>query len=321
MSHHGKLCILAAYHEMGVVAFECLLRHGWEIALVYTHADDPNENVWWRSVAALARENRIEVETVSINDPSQVERIRSLDPDYLFSVYYRTIVRDEVLSLFPKGAYNLHGSLLPRYRGRAPVNWAVLEGEVETGVTLHHMTSKPDSGDIVDQEWVPIEDDDTALQVYQKMCEASVNVWDRCLDWFERGKAPRFPQDLTKGFYRGARRPEDGKIDFSWSAKRCFDLIRAVTHPYPGAFGLAGNRAFTIWWAKPVASLPSARRAEPGTVLLEAGTPHVACGEGFLRLEKVAPPGEAEMEAAEASRRGLLPEGLRFEAGTHAPRT
>lgn len=315
MSQGGKLCILAAYHEMGAVALESILRHGWEVALVYTHEDDPNENVWFRSVAEMAQENGIEVETADPSAPGQAERIRSLEPDYLFSVYYRKMIRPEVLSLFPKGAYNLHGSLLPKYRGRAPVNWAVLEGEVETGVTLHHMVEKPDAGDVVDQEWVPIEDDETALQVYQKLCEASVNVWDRCLGWFERGKAPRFPQDLAKGSYRGGRKPEDGRIDFGGSAKRCFDLVRAVTTPYPGAFALAGQQRFYVWWAKPVAKLASGRTAPPGTLLLEAGVPHVACGEGFLRLESVQPPGATTMDGAAAAAAGHLPEGLRFAAG------
>jgi methionyl-tRNA formyltransferase len=316
MSAGGKLCVLAAYHEMGAVALECVLRHGWEVALVYTHADDPNENVWWRSVASLAGDNGIPVDTVDINDPAQAERIRAAEPDYLFSVYYRRLIRPGVLELFPKGAYNLHGSLLPKYRGRAPVNWAVIAGEVETGVTLHHMVAKADAGDVVDQEWVPIEDDDSALQVYQKMCEASINVWDRCLSWFDRGKAPRFPQDLAKGSYRGARRPEDGKIDFAWSAKRCFDLIRGVARPYPGAFGMAGQQKFLIWWATPAAKLASGRTAAPGTVLSESGVPHVACGEGFLRLEKVQPPGASEMDAPAAARAGHLPEGMRFQASS-----
>jgi methionyl-tRNA formyltransferase len=314
MSAGGKVCVLAAYHEMGAVALECVLRHGWEVALLYTHEDDPNENVWWRSVSALAADNGIPVETADINDPAQLERIRGLDADYLFSVYYRRLIANPVLEAFPKGAYNLHGSLLPHYRGRAPVNWAVIEGAVETGVTLHHMVAKADAGDIVDQEWVPIEDDDTAKLVYVKMCEASVNVWDRCLGWFDRGKAPRFPQELAKGSYRGARRPEDGRIDFAWPAKRCFDLVRGVTHPYPGAFGAAGQQKFLVWWGVAVAKLASERSAPAGTLLLEAGVPHVACGEGFLRLERVQPPGAAEMDGAAAARSGQLPEGMRFHA-------
>lgn len=314
MSASGKLCIVAAYHEMGYVGLETILKHGWEVAAVYTHEDNTNENIWWRSVADLARENNIPVEFANISDPAQAEKLKSYDADYLFSIYYRTLISDEVLKTFNDHAFNLHGSLLPKYRGRAPVNWVLIDGEIETGVTLHHMIQKADAGDIVDQEWVPIEDDETAQTLYTKMTDASVNVWDRCLGWFERGKAPRFAQDLTKGSYRGRRGPEDGKLDFAWSAKRCFNMIRGVTHPYPGAFAAAGQQKFTIWWAKPLLTIKSGRRAEPGTVLLENGTPVVVCGDGFLQIEKISPPGQSEMDGAAAARAGQLPEGMKFFA-------
>ncbi len=314
MSSGGKKVVLAAYHDMGTVGLECFLRHGWEIALVYTHEDPTDEPVWWRSVAELARENDIPVETADIASPEQIERLKSLEPDYLFSIYYRKLLPASVLSLFPQGAFNLHGSLLPKFRGRAPLNWAILEGEVESGVTLHHMVEKADAGDVVDQEWIPIDDEDSVREVHTKLLEASVNVWDRCLNWFERGKAPRLPQDHSQGFYRGRRTADDGRLDFAWSAKRCFDLVRAVTRPYPGAFGQAGERRFKIWWALPVDSLPSGRSAAPGAVLIESGVPHVACGEGFLRIETIEPPGASEMEGAAAARGGQLPEGLQFFA-------
>ena len=145
---------------------------------------------------------------------------------------------------------------------------------------------------------------------------------DRSLDWFERGNAPRFPQDLSKGSYCRQRTPDDGKIDFAWDARRCYNLIRAVTHPYPGAFATAGQQRFHVWWAQPVKSLPSGRSAEAGTVLLEKGAPHVACAQGFLRLERVAPPGAEEMDASAAAQRGLLPEGMKFfasSAGSKVP--
>ncbi|MBI3820022.1 MAG: formyltransferase [Planctomycetes bacterium] len=314
MSQSGKLCILAAYHEMGYVGLECILRHGWEVAAVYTHPDAPNENIWWRRIADYAKENNIPVEYADISDPAQFEKLKSYDADYLFSVYYRKMIAPAILEIFPKGAYNLHGSLLPHYRGRAPVNWVLVEGQIETGVTMHHMVAKPDAGDLVDQEWVPIEDDESASTLYQKLVDASVNVWDRCLGWFERGKAPRFTQDLTKGCYRGGRTPEDGKINFAWPAKRCFDLIRGVTHPYPGAFAMAGQQKYYIWWATPSASIKSGRRAPAGSVLLENGQPVVVCGDGYLRIDKIQPPGREEMDGAAAAKSGQLPEGLAFFA-------
>lgn len=313
MSVNGKLCVVAAYHEMGYAGLETILRHGWEVALVYTHKDQEGENIWWRSVAKLAEENNIPVEYKDLTDATEAERIRALDADYLFSIYYRKLIHPDILTIFPKGSLNLHGSLLPKYRGRAPVNWVLIEGEIETGVTLHYMIEKPDAGDIVDQEWVPIEDDESAETLYAKLVEASVNIWDRCLSWFERGKAPRFPQDLSKGSYRGGRKPEDGRIDFSWSSKRCFNMIRGVTHPYPGAFADAGQHRYIFWWAKPVSKTPGGRSAEPGTVLLENGLPFIACGDGFLQIEKLTPPGGKEMDGRSAAASGQLPEGMKFK--------
>jgi methionyl-tRNA formyltransferase len=314
MSASGRLCVVAAYHGIGHVGLETILRHGWEVALVYTHRDEPNETIWWNRVADLAEQHGIPVEFADINEPAQRERLKQLDPDYLFSIYYRKLIRKDILDLFPAGAYNLHGSLLPLYRGRAPLNWVLVNGEIETGVTLHHMVEKADAGDIVDQEWVPIEDDESAMSLYNKLMEATVNTFDRCLSWFERGKAPRIPQDLAKGSYFGARKPEDGRIDFSWHARRCFNLVRAVTKPWPGAFAEAGQHRTMIWWAKPLTSLKSGRKAPPGTVLIENGIPVVACGEGFLQLEKVSPPGQGEIEGAQAAASGAIPEGMQFFA-------
>lgn len=314
MSANGKLCIVAAYHEIGYVGLDTILRHGWEVALVYTHRDDPNEKVWWKSVAALAEEHQIPVEYTDINDPAQAERIKSIDPDYLFSIYYRKLINNNIISLFPQGAYNLHGSLLPLYRGRAPLNWVLVNGEIETGVTLHHMIEKADAGDIVDQEWVPIEDDESAMSLYTKLMEATVNTFDRCLSWFDRGKAPRMPQDLTRGSYYGARKPEDGRIDFAWNSRRCFNLVRAVSKPWPGAFAQAGQQKYMIWWAKPISNIKSGRKAAPGTVLIENGIPVIACGEGFLQLDRIEAPGFSEMGAADAAKKGAIPEGMKFFA-------
>lgn len=327
MSTGGKRVVFAGYGEFGCVALETVLRHGWEVALVYTHEDRPGENCWWRSLAELAAAQGIPVETADINDPPQAERMAGLEPDYLFSSYYRAMVKPQVLKLFPMGGWNLHGSLLPKYRGRAPLNWVLVEGEIETGVTLHEMVEKPDAGDIVDQEWVPVEDDETAYTLMVKMLEATVNVFDRTLQYFERGKVVRLPNEIEKGSYRGARTPEMGRIDFSWPAKRCFDLVRAVTHPWPGAYAQAGQHKHLIWWAKPVSALKSGRTASPGTVLLEDGIPHVACGQGFLKLERVAPAGlddgpvpkdptaQRGIDGKTAASRGLIPEGMQFFAG------
>jgi methionyl-tRNA formyltransferase len=149
----------------------------------------------------------------------------------------------EVLASASRGGYNMHGSLLPRYRGRVPVNWAILHGEHETGATLHRMEAKPDAGDIVDQMAVPILPDDVALDVFRKVTVAAELVLRRSLPSILEGTDPRIEQDLSRGSYFGGRRPEDGRIDWTMGARAIHDLVRAVAPPYPGAFtDLAGHR-------------------------------------------------------------------------------
>src|SRR5512146_1001898 len=148
--------VVFAYHNVGVRCLSVLLAQGLEVKLVVTHQDRPGENIWFDSVEALARKHALPVITPeNANEPSLLARIRALQPDFLFSFYYRNMLAPELLAAARRGAYNMHGSLLPKYRGRVPVNWAVIMGETETGATLHYMTEKPDNGDIVAQQAVP----------------------------------------------------------------------------------------------------------------------------------------------------------------------
>lgn len=236
--------VVFAYHDVGCRCLGVLLDRKIEVPLVVTHADDPKENLWFGSVAAFARARGIE--TVTPDDPNTAEfvaKVRALKPDFLFSFYYRSMLGHALLSIPARGAYNMHGSLLPKYRGRAPVNWAVLHGETQTGATLHEMVEKPDAGRIVDQEAVPILADDLAVEVFGKVTGAAERLLARSLPGLIDGSAVLRPQDLSQGSYFGGRKPEDGRIDWSQPAKGIHDLVRAVAPPYPGAFtGLEGGR-------------------------------------------------------------------------------
>jgi methionyl-tRNA formyltransferase len=227
--------VVFAYHDVGARCLGVLLEAGVEIALVVTHRDDPKENVWFASVAKLARNHGLSV----LEDPSEpeiLEKIAALQPDFIFSFYYRRMLPTSVLRLAKRGAFNMHGSLLPKYRGRAPVNWAIVMGETETGATLHEMVEKPDAGRIVDQEAVPIGPDDVAVEVFKRVTDAAEIALRRSIKDLVSGKATLTWQDLSKGSYFGGRKPEDGRIDWSKSAKQVHDLVRAVAPPYPGAF-------------------------------------------------------------------------------------
>lgn len=240
--------VVFAYHNVGVRCLATLLRHGIDVPLVVTHEDKPNETIWFESVAALAQRHNIRV--ITPDDPNTAEviaQVRAAQPDFLFSFYYRNMLQAPLLGIAPRGNYNMHGSLLPKYRGRVPVNWAVIHGETETGATLHAMTEKPDNGAIVAQEAVPIGADDTAQEVFNAVTGAAARALDRVLAALLAGTATHTPQDLTLGAYFKGRKPEDGRIDFAWGAQRIHNVVRALTHPYPGAFATAAGKHILLW--------------------------------------------------------------------------
>lgn len=273
--------VVLAYHEMGCVGIEALLDSGFEIAAVFTHADAAGENLWFRSVARLAAEKNLTVFAPDdINHPLWLQRIRQLEPEILFSFYYRKLVSQALLDVPRAACLNLHGSLLPKYRGCAPANWAILNGETRSGVTLHHMIRQPDAGDIVCQREVEIRPADTAATLNRKLAEAARPMLDEYLPLIRSGRAPRTPQDPAAATYFPRRKPADGAIDWTQSARQVANLIRAVTHPYPGAFTYVRSTRVLIWEAEAVASPPG---AAPGTVLSTEPF-EIACGHGALRV-------------------------------------
>ncbi len=229
--------VVFAYHDVGVNCLKALLHADIQIDLVVTHQDDPNENVWFGSVAKLCEEKNIAYLTPNANQLMDlVPQIQKLAPDYLFSFYYRHMIPTELLACAKIAALNMHGSLLPKYRGRAPVNWAILHGETETGATLHVMEAKPDAGDIVGQSAVSIGPNETATEVFGKVSQAAVTVMNQVLPELVQGYIPRKPNLLALGSYFGGRKPADGQILWQQTAKQVHDLVRAVAPPYPGAF-------------------------------------------------------------------------------------
>jgi len=275
-------CVVLAYHSMGCAAIGELLNAGFEIQAVFTHRDKAGENIWFDSVAEFAGSRGIPVYAPeNINHPVWINRIRAMAPDLIFSAYYRDIVKQEILDIPRCGAVNLHGSLLPKYRGRVPINWAIINGETETGVTLHYMTSRPDAGDIIDQEKVAISDDDTAKSLFLKAVDAAKVMLKRALPLLAAGKAPRKAQNEAEATTFGGRRPADGEIDWSKSATEVRNLVRAVTRPYPGAFSFLGDRKCFFWSVKVVAN-PAG--AAPGTVI-SADPLVIACGKDAVEVE------------------------------------
>jgi len=253
VTNRPRRAVVFAYHSVGVRALSALLALDMEVPLVLSHDDDPGENLWFDSVRDLC--DQAGIRCITPEDPNQhaqVEAVRSCAPDWIFSFYYRRMLGPELLSIPPRGAFNLHGSLLPCYRGRVPVNWAVLNGERETGMSLHRMVEKPDAGALVAQERVSILPNDTAHAVFQKLVCAGESLLLRTLPLMLAGKHEEIPLDLSAGSYFGGRRPEDGRIDWSRSAWEVHNLIRAVAPPYPGAFTeIDGKRLMVLgsWYS------------------------------------------------------------------------
>lgn len=270
-----------AYHNIGRLGIKALLRNGFEISAIFTHLDDPREMIWFDSVAELAASLGIPVFAPDdINHPMWVRKIKEFEPDILFSFYYRRMVGADILRIPPSGCLNLHGSLLPKYRGRCPINWVLVNGEEESGVTLHYMTPRPDDGDIVCQQKIAISHGDTALSLHGRMAKLSAEMLDEVLPLLKEGTALRNPQDHSKATYYGGRRPEDGEIDWNQTATEVRNLARAVTRPYPGAFSHQGNRKCFFWR---VTECPGGGQP-PGTVI-STDPLLVACGGSAVRVD------------------------------------
>ncbi|MDE2600003.1 MAG: formyltransferase [Rhodocyclaceae bacterium] len=277
----GKAAVVFAYHNVGVRCLQALLARGVDVKLVITHEDSPTENIWFGSVAEVARLNDIPCITpVDANDDATMAQIAAIAPDFIFSFYYRNMLKMPLLDLAGRGAYNMHGSLLPSYRGRVPVNWAVIHGETHSGATLHRMVAKPDAGDIVAQQAVPILPDDTAHEVFQKVTVAAETALYEVLPALLAGTAPHVPQQLSAGSYFGGRKPEDGLIDWRQAARSIHNLVRAVAPPYPGAFSSTANGELRVFRSQ--CQPARVARGNSPALYAENGMLLADCGDGSV---------------------------------------
>ncbi|GHC32964.1 bifunctional polymyxin resistance protein ArnA [Kushneria pakistanensis] len=274
--------IIFAYHNFGCVGLQSVLDSGIEIAAIFTHVDDASENVFFGSVAKLAAQHGIPVHAPeNVNHPIWIDKIRMMQPDIIFSFYYRHLICQEILDIAEQGGFNLHGSLLPAYRGRAPINWALVNGEKETGLTLHRMTRQADAGDIFYQKRLAISDADDAATLHQRMVVLAREMLNEALPELINHRLVPVAQDETKASTFPRRTPEDGELDWSRDARSLFNLVRAVTEPYPGAFTFMGERRITIWKAR---ADQQQHDVKPGTIV-SLSPLTIACGQGSLIVD------------------------------------
>ena len=272
--------VVFAYHEIGFSCLDTLINNDEYILAVVTHRNNPDEEIWFRSVSSLAHKYDIPVYTPeTVNTQEWTDRIRGWNPELIFSFSYRDRFSEDIIKLPRLGAFTMHDSLLPKYRGGDSINRAVQNGEQETGVTLHTAATNSNAGDIVDQERVAIGVDDTAEDVYRKCAKAASVVLERRIEEITAGSAPRTPQDESQATVFDAMKPDDCRIDWTQTAEAIYNLIRATTHPFPGAFTSAESKRLFVWWAKP---LPS-QGGTPGQVLSQDPL-IIATGSGALEL-------------------------------------
>jgi len=304
--------VVCAYGEVGHACLSELFELGTDVGLVITHEDAPSENIWFGSVRDLAVSAGVPVlAPTDVNAVAVIDAIRAVAPEYLFSFYFRQMMGADLLALPSAAALNLHGSLLPRYRGRAPVNWVLINGETETGVTLHHMDEKPDHGDVVGQRSVTITREDTALSLTRKLAAQGAMLLREVHPLLEAGNAPRRAQDHRQSSYFGGRRPADGRIDWTRPAEEIRNLVRAVTDPWPGAFSHVRGRKLLVWEAD---TRPPWGGAAPGAVLVDReGSPLVATGEGALELLDVTWEGESRRSGRDWVRGAASDADIMFE--------
>lgn len=317
MTRSAPRAIVFANHNVGVRCLATVLAAGIDVPLVVAHDDDPGETIWFHSVAELASWHGLEVATPETPaEAGFVQRVQKLAPDFIFSFYYRRMLGPSLLAAASRGALNMHGSLLPKYRGRAPVNWAVINGETQTGATLHYMTAKPDAGDIVDQMAVPILPEDTAFDVFQKVTVAAEIVLWRTLPQLVKDRAGRTRQDPAAASYFGARRPADGRIDWRLDARAIHNLVRGVAPPYPGAFAMLSGRDLRVLRTR--VERESGAPSQPMLHVDHRGCVVSCANGGLLRLLDIEiDGGSVQPRALEAVLGGRGPFALQPEYADH----
>lgn len=273
------------YSEVGYQCLKFLLEDEYNVVAVVTHKDDPKENIWYDRPATIARKYDLPLLTPeNVNTPDWIEMLGQLEPALILSVYFRKILPMKLLNQARLGAFNMHGSLLPKFRGRAPVNWAIIEGAKETGMTLHRMVSSPDAGPIIDQLSIPIGNEDTALTLFRKLAPLAKEIMVRQIDGLLEASISERKQDESEATYFGGRTPEQGRIDWSAPSQRIYNLIRAVTHPFPGAFSDLKEARLMVWKAisRNSGEVPKVR---PGRII--SLSPFIiSTGDGMLELQE-----------------------------------
>ena len=296
--------------DFAVPCLQRLLEDGHEVPAVFTQPDKPvgrHAVLTPPPVKQLALSHGIPVyQPTKMRDGTVAALLRELAPDCLVVVAYGRILPQEILDVPPRGCVNIHGSLLPRYRGAAPIQWSVIRGETVTGVTSMFMDAGMDTGDIIDTLTTPIGENETAGELFERLAPLGARLLSTTLAAIADGTVTRRPQNDAEATMAPMLEKAMGRLDLTRPARELHNQVRGM-NPWPGAFCTAGGKTLKIHETRVIAG-----SGAPGTLLC-ADPVTVACGEGALQLVTVQPEGKPRM-AAEAWLRGArLPQGARLE--------
>lgn len=271
-------------HDVGIATLDTLVIHA-DVVGVVAHPIDPEEGDRYASLFDFAWKNNLNVIRGRGRDASVLEFVKTLAPDLIWVTDYRYILPNRLFSVTKFGAINLHPSLLPRYRGRASVNWAILRGETRIGLSAHFIDEGVDTGDIITQLKISLNRHQDVGDALAALMPQYRKITRDVLSFFESGVVPRRAQDHSKSSLFPARNPEHGRINWSHSAENIQNLVRAVAHPYPGAFCESQYGKIFIWKAYKAETVNFAFDQLGAVVgLSEKKNPKVQCGDGLLEI-------------------------------------
>lgn len=300
--------------DFAVGPLKALVEAGHEITAVISQPDKPkgrSSQLVPPPVKAYALTQNLPVfQPEKIKTPDAVAQLRAYEADLFVVAAFGQILSKEILEMPKYGCINIHASLLPKYRGAAPIQWSIIDGEKETGVTIMQMDVGLDTGDILTTKVVPIEDEDTGESLFDKLCEAGSQLLLETIPQIEAGTITPVPQDESKSTYAKMLSKELGNIDFSKSAKEIWYLVRGL-NSWPSAYTYYNNKTMKIWRAKPVAEnsdLPAGM-----LVRKDKESIYVQTGEGMLQILEIQMEGKKRMSVKDFMLGHSFETGIQFE--------
>lgn len=293
--------------DFGGSVLEKLIDSKENIVRVITQPDRPQgrgKKILPTPIEKIALNKGIEVfQPENINDEEAIKKIKEFNPDIILVVAYGQILSQDVLNIPRMGCINIHASLLPRYRGASPINWAIINGEKETGITFMFMSEKIDAGEIIYQQKIIILPDETYGELYYRLSNLSVDIINTVLEKIKEGKIKRIPQDYKLVSYARKMTKQDGEITWSDKGEKIYNLIRGTT-PYPGAFTYYKGRKLKITQARFLSSYQNKGKVStsiPGCVVeIEKDSLLISTGDrGIIKILRLIPAGSKELTAAQ----------------------